>query len=74
VSPNENSDASGNIAELHTEDEEAGVEKARELSSAHLRGLLEALVFASDKPLKARELARFASAPVQQVRAILAEL
>jgi segregation and condensation protein B len=56
------------------EDAAAGVEQARELSDAHLRGLLEALVFASDRPMKANELARLASAPVKQVRAMLAEL
>jgi segregation and condensation protein B len=56
------------------EDAEAGVEGARELSRAHLRGLLEALIFASDKPLKPGELARLASAPVKQVREALVEL
>jgi len=56
------------------EDEAAGVEEARELTRAHLRGLLEALVFASDKPVSAREVARLASAPVKQVRELLAEL
>jgi segregation and condensation protein B len=56
------------------EDEAAGVEEARELTRAHLRGLLEALVFASDKPVKSGELARLASAPVKQVRELLAEL
>jgi segregation and condensation protein B len=50
------------------------VEAARELSHDHLSGLLEALVFASDKPMKAGELARLASAPVTQVREVLAEL
>jgi segregation and condensation protein B len=50
------------------------VEAARELSHDHLAGLLEALVFASDKPMKAGELARLASAPVKQVREVLAEL
>ncbi len=55
-------------------DAEAEIEQARELSRAHLRGLLEALVFASDKPMKAIELARLASAPVKQVRELLAEL
>ena len=53
---------------------EAEIEQARELSRAHLCGLLEALVFASDKPMKAIELARLASAPVKQVRALLPEL
>jgi segregation and condensation protein B len=56
------------------EDAAAGVEEARELSTAHLRGLLEALVFASDRPVKAGELARLASAPVKHVRDLLAEL
>src|ERR1019366_7257519 len=44
------------------------IEDARELSKAPLRGLLEALVFASDKPMKSNELARLASPPVQQVK------
>jgi segregation and condensation protein B len=57
-----------------TQDDDAGVEQARALSDAHLRALLEALVFASDKPMKAIELARLASAPVKQVRVLLAEL
>ena len=61
-------------APVDAEDEAAGVEGARELSRAHLRGLLEALVFASDKPVKSGELARLASAPVKQVRELLAEL
>jgi segregation and condensation protein B len=50
------------------------IEAARELSQAHLSGLIEALVFASDKPMKAIELARLASAPVKQVRVVLADL
>lgn len=50
------------------------VEPARELSREHLQGLVEALVFASDKPVKDREVARLASAPVKQVRIILTEL
>jgi segregation and condensation protein B len=45
-----------------------------EVSRSHLRGLLEALIFASDRPQKALELARAASAPVKQVRALLSEL
>jgi segregation and condensation protein B len=55
-------------------DPEAQIEQARQLSRAHLSGLLEALVFASDKPVKSIELARFASAPVKQVRELLDEL
>jgi segregation and condensation protein B len=44
------------------------------LQRKHLRGLVEALVFASDSPIKPNELAKLASAPVKQVREILAEL
>jgi segregation and condensation protein B len=62
------------IPHLHAEDADAGVEHARALPLKHLRGLVEALVFASDKPHKASELARLASAPVQQVKALLIEL
>jgi segregation and condensation protein B len=50
------------------------IEQARALSRAHLSGLLEALVFASDKPIKSNELARLASAPVREVRELLGEL
>jgi segregation and condensation protein B len=53
---------------------EGEIEQARELSRAHLRGLLEALVFASDKPMKHMELARLASAPVKQVKELMSEL
>jgi segregation and condensation protein B len=45
-----------------------------EVSRDHLKGLLEALVFVSDHPVKANELARSASAPVKVVRELLAEL
>jgi segregation and condensation protein B len=55
-------------------DPDAEIEQARQLSRAHLSGLLEALVFASDKPVKSIELARFASAPVKQVRELMDEL
>jgi len=55
-------------------DESEEVEQARELSRTHLQGLLEALIFASDKPMKDREVARLASAPVKLVRELLAEL
>lgn len=40
----------------------------------HLRGLLEALIFASDAPIKPKELAKLADAPVRQVVDVLAEL
>jgi segregation and condensation protein B len=56
------------------DDASTQVEAARELSHEHLSGLVEALVFASDKPMKSGELARLASAPVKQVREVLAEL
>jgi len=42
-----------------------------ETSREHLKGLLEALVFASDLPLKAAELAKLASAPVKEVKLLL---
>jgi segregation and condensation protein B len=63
-----------NGADEASEDEQAEVEQARALSEEHLRGLLEALIFASDKPMKALELARIASAPVKQVRALLPQI
>ncbi len=44
------------------------------LQRKHLRGLLEALVFASDSPIKPNELAKLASAPQKQVKELLAEL
>jgi segregation and condensation protein B len=50
------------------------IEQARDLSHDHLRGLLEALVFASDKPMTSGELARMASAPLKHVKALLTEL
>jgi segregation and condensation protein B len=56
------------------EGDDRDVEPARELTQTHLRGLLEALVFASDKPMKSTELARLASAPGRQVRDVMAEL
>ncbi len=56
------------------DDAEAEIEQARALSRAHLTGLVEALIFASDKPIKDREVARLASAPVKQVREVLIEL
>jgi segregation and condensation protein B len=53
---------------------DSDVEQARELTRDHLKGLLEALIFASDKPTKDREVARLASAPVKLVRELLTEL
>jgi segregation and condensation protein B len=65
--------AGGDLETMATEPP-PDIEPARDLSEAHLSGLIEALVFASDKPLKANELARLASAPVKQVRVVLDEL
>jgi segregation and condensation protein B len=45
-----------------------------EVSRQHLKGLLEALVFVSDRPVKANELAKQASAPLKLVRELLVEL
>jgi segregation and condensation protein B len=47
---------------------------ASEVTRTHLKGLLEALVFASDKPIKAGELAKTATAPGKQVKELLEEL
>jgi len=44
------------------------------LHRKHLRGLLEALVFASDSPIKPKDLGKLADAPVKQVLEVLAEL
>jgi len=44
------------------------------LQRRHLRGLLEALVFASDSPIKTHELAKLASAPAKLAKELLAEL
>ena len=55
-------------------EEEPLAEAAGELTRDHLRGLLEALVFASDKPIKISELSRLASAPLKEVRELMAEL
>lgn len=41
---------------------------------AHLKGLIEALVFASDHPQKASDLAKAASASVKEVRDLLQDL
>jgi segregation and condensation protein B len=61
--------------ESASEDSQAAeIEQARALPLAHLRGLLEALVFASDKPLTSNELARLSSAPVKQVKQLLSEI
>ncbi|OJY30514.1 MAG: SMC-Scp complex subunit ScpB [Myxococcales bacterium 68-20] len=40
----------------------------------HLRGMLEALIFASDTPIKPKDLAKLSSAPLKQVTELLDEL
>jgi len=68
-------DARGGEPESAGVDSDEGeIEAARELTETHLRGLLEALVFASDKPMKSGELARLASAPARQVKEVMGEL
>jgi segregation and condensation protein B len=47
---------------------------ASEVARGHLKGLVEALVFASDKPIKGGEIAKASSAPLKQVKEILEEL
>jgi segregation and condensation protein B len=47
---------------------------AGDVSRRHLKGLIEALVFVSDHPVKANELAKSASAPLKLVRELLSEL
>jgi segregation and condensation protein B len=44
------------------------------LARSHLKGLLEALVFASDHPQKASDLAKAASSNAKEVKELLAEL
>jgi segregation and condensation protein B len=47
---------------------------AIDVARTHLKGLLEALIFASDKPIKAGELAKTAQAATKQVKELLEEL
>ncbi len=55
-------------------EEDSEVEEASPITRSHLRGLLEALVFAADKPLKNGDLAKLASAPLVQVKELMNEL
>jgi segregation and condensation protein B len=50
------------------------LEPAEQVSREHLKGLVEALVFVSDRPVKASELAKSALAPLKLVRELLTEL
>ncbi len=54
--------------ELVRNEEEGGI------SRAHLKGLLEALIFVSDHPIKANDLAKTAAASSKLVRELLVEL
>ena len=47
---------------------------ATDRERAHLKGLVEALVFATDKPIKVGELARLADAAPKLIRSLLADL
>ena len=50
-----------------------GIEAAA-TSQKHLRGLVEALVFAADQPIRAAEIAKLAEAPSRQIKEVLDEL
>ncbi|WP_394826251.1 SMC-Scp complex subunit ScpB [Pendulispora albinea] len=54
-------------SELEDEDDEDG-DGTGEISGDHLKGLLEALIFASDKPLKLQELAKLAHASLKDAK------
>ena len=47
---------------------------AEPAAAQHLRGLVEALVFAADHPIKPSEIAKLAQAPTRQIKDILEEL
>jgi segregation and condensation protein B len=64
----------GNDDPAAPESAEATVADPTTTARDHLRGLLEALVFASDKPLSVRELSRAAEAPSKDVKVLLEEL
>ncbi|MEJ7734858.1 MAG: SMC-Scp complex subunit ScpB, partial [Polyangiaceae bacterium] len=51
-----------------------GAPPTRDVARAHLKGLLEALIFASDRPMPANELARSAKANRALVKELLAEM
>ncbi len=51
-----------------------GPEPLGEVARAHLKAVLEALIFAADQPASARELAKSAQADSRVVRMLLAEL
>ncbi len=55
-------------------DPEADARAEGEVTEQHLRGLIEALVFASDQPVRPGELARRAQAPAKEIKRILGDL
>jgi len=71
-------DAEENEGESVTPTTEPSTEPQEEAPSAdatkHLRGLVEALVFASDQPVRPAEIGKLAQAPSRQVKEILDEL
>lgn len=67
---------SEHFAAEHEEEPAATLDETSrgEVTRQHLKGLLESLVFVSDKPIKASELAKAASAQAKEVQDLLLEL
>jgi segregation and condensation protein B len=53
---------------------ELHLSRAADVQRAHLKGLIEALVFVSEKPISANAIAKSAAAPLAEVKSLLAEL
>jgi len=62
------------LPEPEEPDPEAQARAEGEVTELHLRGLIEALVFASDQPVRPGELARRAQAPAKEIKRILGDL
>jgi len=58
----------------HTEPSVATAPTTDDTAKKHLRGLVEALVFASDQPIKPNEIGKLAQAPSRQIKEVLEEL
>ena len=56
--------------EAHEDTHPENDEQARK----HLRGLVEALVFAADRPIRPNEIGKLAEAPARQIKEVLEEL
>jgi segregation and condensation protein B len=67
-------DAAPPAAELESSGSDGAATGHGEVTRAHLTGLLEALIFASDQPQKASDLAKVASVGAKEVREVLGEL